>query len=188
MLPQAEVLSGINYPKRLATLTVQKVLKRVEVKAFLKEYYNGVSSLADRETYTFWEHYFHASPHKTHEEGWFLMRSRWMLYLEDKDTLNLLHGVPRAWLEQGKQINISCMATYYGPLFLNVQSDIDNGIISIWVKLDAPQERMPKTVNIRIPHPYMEKPKSVSTGIYCSEKETLAISDFSGTLNLRLEF
>ena len=59
-----------------------------------------MAGLADRETYTFWEHYFHASPHKTHEEGWFLMQTRWMLWLEDGDTLKLLPGVPRAWLEQ----------------------------------------------------------------------------------------
>ena len=37
--------------------------------AFLKAYYNPFAGLADRETYTFWEHYFHASPHKTHEEA-----------------------------------------------------------------------------------------------------------------------
>ena len=51
-------------------------LRRGERNAFLKEYYNNVSSLADRETYTFWEHYYQVSPHKTHEEAWFLMRSR----------------------------------------------------------------------------------------------------------------
>ena len=44
-------------------------LRRGEVKPFLKAYYNAVASLADRQTYTFWEHYFHASPHKTHEEA-----------------------------------------------------------------------------------------------------------------------
>jgi len=61
-------------------------LKRDEVKPFLKAYYNGFSSLADRETYTFWEHYFHASPHKTHEEAWFLMQTRWMLYMEFQES------------------------------------------------------------------------------------------------------
>ena len=41
-------------------------LRRGEVKAFLKAYYHGFAGLADRETYSWWEHYFHASPHKTH--------------------------------------------------------------------------------------------------------------------------
>ncbi|MAG35917.1 MAG: hypothetical protein CL878_06705, partial [Dehalococcoidia bacterium] len=54
-------------------------LKRGEVKAFLKAYYNGLASQADRETYTFPEglarthlHIERDSLHKTHEEGWFL--------------------------------------------------------------------------------------------------------------------
>ncbi len=51
-------------------------LLRSESKAFIRNYYNALTSLADRETYSFWEHYFHASPHKTHEEGCFLMESR----------------------------------------------------------------------------------------------------------------
>jgi len=55
-------------------------LRRGEVKAFLKSYYNSFVSLADRETFTFWEHYPGVgSPHKTHEEGWFLMQTQWML-------------------------------------------------------------------------------------------------------------
>jgi hypothetical protein len=51
------------------------------VKPFLKTYYNPFSALADRETYTFWEHLYKVSVHKTHEEAWFLMETRWMLYL-----------------------------------------------------------------------------------------------------------
>ena len=69
-------------------------LMRGETKAFLKAYYNTMASLADRETYTFWEHYFRASAHKTHEEAWFLMETRWMLYLERGKTLDLLAGIP----------------------------------------------------------------------------------------------
>src|SRR5207247_5081837 len=55
-------------------------LRRGETKAFLKAYYTGLASLADRETYSWWEHYFHVSPHKTHEESSFLLQTRWMLY------------------------------------------------------------------------------------------------------------
>ena len=46
---------------------------------FLQEFYSGCSSLSDREIYSFWEHFFCGSPHKLHEEAWFLMRCRWML-------------------------------------------------------------------------------------------------------------
>ena len=68
-------------------------LRRGETKAFLKDYYNSVAGLADRDTYTFWEHFFHQSPHKTHEEAWFLMQTRWMLYMEHGDTLEHWTGI-----------------------------------------------------------------------------------------------
>ena len=79
--------------------------------AFLSLYYHQIAALADRGTYTFWEHYFGASPHKTHEEGWFLMQTRWMLWLEHGETLNLQPAVPRAWLKDGKCIELERVAT-----------------------------------------------------------------------------
>ena len=80
-------------------------LRRGEVKPFLKSYYNTVAGLADRDTYTFWEHYFGASPHKTHEEAWFLMDSRWMLYMERGEGLDLLPGIPRDYLQAGATLS-----------------------------------------------------------------------------------
>src|SRR5690606_4286208 len=72
------------------------------VKPFLNTYYHTMAAHADRETYTFWEHLYRVSQHKTHEEAWFLMETRWMLYMEEGDTLSLLKTIPRAWMEDGK--------------------------------------------------------------------------------------
>jgi hypothetical protein len=163
-------------------------LKRGEVKAFLKEYYTNVSSLADRETYTFWEHYHHASPHKTHEEGWFLMRSRWMLYMEEGDTLNLLPGIPRVWLESGKQISIRGMMTYFGPLDMKVESDVSTGKIRVSVKVDSPSSRLPKKLAIRLPHPNMLKASGTSAGEYCSCSETITVDHFNGSIDFEVMF
>jgi len=163
-------------------------LKRGEVKAFLKEYYTNVSSLADRETYTFWEHYHHASPHKTHEEAWFLMRSRWMLYMEDGDTLNLLPGIPRAWLENGKQISVQGMMTYFGPLDLRVESDVSTGKIKVSVKIDAPASRLPKKLIIRLPHPDMLKASGTSAGEYCKGTETITVDNFKGSIDFDVRY
>lgn len=71
------------------------------VKPFLSTYYHTVAPHADRQTYTFWEHMYKLSAHKTHEEANFLMETRWMLYMEDADTLHLFrvapgHGSPTA--------------------------------------------------------------------------------------------
>jgi hypothetical protein len=50
-------------------------LRRGETKRFLKTYYNTLASLADRQTYSFWEHYYHERPHKTAELAQFLMQT-----------------------------------------------------------------------------------------------------------------
>ena len=114
-------------------------LKRGEVKAFLKTYYNQFTALQDRQTYTFWEHYFHVSQHKTHEEGWFLMQTRWVLWDEDHatETLRVLSMIPRAWLESGKAIKLEKCRSHFGPFSLNVQSKLSEGIIEATLQLLA---------------------------------------------------
>jgi len=159
-------------------------LKRGEVKPFLKAYYNGFTGLADRETYSFWEHFWHASPHKTHEEGWFLMQTRWMLYMEEGSKLKLLPGIPRAWLEDGKTIELLDVASYFGPITLQVESSLAKGVIK--VKVVCSSSRKPQTVWIRLPHPQGMHPKAVSGGIYVREEEAVQIDGYSGSVELEL--
>jgi hypothetical protein len=154
-------------------------LQRGEVKPFLKSYYNTVASLADRQTYTFWEHYFGASPHKTHEEGWFLMQSRWMLYSEHGNSLDLLPGIPRAWLAPGKVLKLESVATYFGPASLRVQSELTSNRITGEVTCNT--DRKPKVVFIRLPHPLGRKATRVEGGIYDAATERIRIDGFQGT-------
>jgi len=159
-------------------------LRRGEVKAFLKTYYNAFAGLADRETYTFWEHYFGASPHKTHEEGWFLMQTRWMLYLEEGDTLKLLPGVPRAWLVPGNHIRLQRVATYFGPVSLEVEAS--KSVIRATVECHSP--RRPAIIELRLPHPEERRPTRVTGGRYLPETETLRISGLRGRGGVSLHF
>jgi hypothetical protein len=161
-------------------------LKLGMVKPFLKTYYNTFSAVSDRETYTFWEHVFQVSAHKTHEEGWFLMETRWMLYLEEGKTLKLLSGIPRQWLENGKKIELTNVASYFGPVSLMVSSNIDNGFIE--ARVECKPERRPQRVMLRIPHPDGKKPVRVAGGTYDEKAETIEIKSFTGTSNIRLEF
>lgn len=161
-------------------------LRRGETKQFLKAYYNGFAGLADRETYSFWEHYFHVSPHKTHEEAWFLMQTRWMLYMEDGETLKLLRGVPRAWLEHGKRIELRDVASYFGPLSLVVTSKVDAGFIE--AEITCASDRRPEHVEIRLPHPLGKKAVSVEGGVYDAEREALTIEKFGGHARVRTVF
>jgi hypothetical protein len=161
-------------------------LRRGEVKPFLKAYYNTVASLADRQTYTFWEHYFHGSPHKTHEEAWFLMQTRWMLYMERGDTLQLLPGVPRAYFEDGKHIEIKRAASYFGPVSLQTESKLSEG--RIVATMECPLDRGLKRVELRLPHPAGRRPTSVAGGKYNPDTETVTVEPFSGHVEVILRF
>lgn len=126
-------------------------LKRGERKAFLKEYYTAFATLADRETYSFWEHYFLATPHKTHEQGWFLMRTRYMLYLERDNCLYLLSGIPEKWRKNGKKIVLKNAACLYGKFSLKVcfgksgtrvEFDGDFSNIPVYMSINGKFERL----------------------------------------------
>ncbi|MBT9137876.1 MAG: hypothetical protein DDT31_00418 [Syntrophomonadaceae bacterium] len=148
-------------------------IKRGEVKAFLKTYYNQLTALQDRETYTFWEHYYHCSEHKTHEQGWFLMQTRWMLYLEDGNDLLLLGAVPRKWLENGRKITLDGVKSYFGPLYLEVRSELEKGKIKVFFRCGS--DKLPDNVRIRLPHPDNRRAFKCSGGTYSPETEMLTL-------------
>ena len=159
-------------------------LKRDLVKPFLKTYYTTFSALADRETYSFWEHIYHVSPHKTHEEGWFLMETRWMLYMESGDTLKLLPGIPRAWLNDGEKIELKNVCSYFGPFDLTVNSNPENGFIEAELKSDP--ETSPGIVTVHLPHPQGLRPVKVIGGTFLDKTESVIIEPYSGSGTVRL--
>jgi hypothetical protein len=160
---------------------------RGEVKPFLKGYYNTFSALADRQTYTFWEHTYHVSPHKTHEESWFLMQTKAMLWREEGGALRLLPAVPRAWLEDGKKIELDNIATYFGRASLRVESRLKrDGTIRATV--ECPSARRPQVVELRLPHPQGRKPTAATGGRYDAHSETVRIENFRGKAAVTLRF
>lgn len=161
-------------------------LRRREAKRFLRAYYTMVASLADPETYTFWEHYFHASPHKTHEEAWFLMQTRWMLYLEDGDRLRLFPGTPRAWLAPEKQLRLRNVGTYFGALSAAATVSADGNQMT--VRLDMDPARLPASIEIRLPHPTGRRASSTSEGEYDADLEAVLIQTVSDHMELNVTF
>jgi len=155
-------------------------------KPFLETYYSTLAALADRETYTFWEHLYKLSPHKTHEEGWFLMETRWMLYMEDGNDLDLFKTIPRAWMADGKTILMDGIWSYFGPLRVEANSHVEAGFIE--ASVESIGERKPDTVRIRLPHPDCRKPTQVLGGIYDEETETVIVTDFNGKATVRLAY
>ena len=101
--------------------------------AFLSEFYGSFATLSDRETYSFWEHYFLATPHKTHEQAWFLMRVKDMLFFEKDDKLNLLWGVPDKWRKKGNRIFIKDAKCSFGKFDLEV---VFGDSVSVFINSD----------------------------------------------------
>ncbi|WP_391573170.1 hypothetical protein [Cohnella sp.] len=160
-------------------------LRRGETKPFLEAYYNSVSAMADRETYTFSEHLNERiSEHKTHEEAWFLMETRWMLYMEEGNTLKLLQGIPREWMEDGRTISVSDASSYFGRLSFRVEASAHR----IRITIDCPEYRHLQSVEVRLPHPRENRPLRVVGGDYDASSESIRIDRFAGYAEATLEF
>ena len=156
------------------------------VKPFLSTYYHTVAPHADRQTYTFWEHMYKLSAHKTHEEANFLMETRWMLYMEDADTLHLFRVAPRAWFADGERIDLEGVRSYFGRIDARVRSHVGEGYIEATVTCDP--ERKPSRLAVRLPHPQSKKPVRITGGRYAEPTGSVLIDDFDGEASIRLEY
>ncbi|MBQ6351966.1 MAG: hypothetical protein IJJ28_01695, partial [Lentisphaeria bacterium] len=158
-------------------------LRRGEVKLFLKTFYNQFTALQDRQSYTFWEHYYQLSQHKTHEEAWFLMQCRWMLAYEEGETLELCRALPRAYLEPGRRVAVRGLVTHWGKLDLEIVGSRDA------IDAHVAVERTPGRLALRLPHPEEKRPVRVAAGEGRYDRETETVY-FAGVrdIRVRLEF
>ncbi len=99
-------------------------LLRGERERFLNAFYSGLTALADRETFSFWEHLYQVSIHKTHEEGWALMQLRRMLWVENGNALHLLSGVPVKWFQEA--LSVTDGASYFGHFSFSLKPEGDH--------------------------------------------------------------
>jgi hypothetical protein len=161
-------------------------LRRGETKPFLQAWYATVAAMADRETFTFNEHLFPVTAHKTHEEAWFLMETRWMLYLEEGNTLRLLTGTPRAYFDPGATIEVQNAGTYFGTLSFRVRVSDDGRTTQVVVDCAGP--RRPATVTIRVPDPRSRRARNVTGGVYSADNETVRLDSFTGHAEITLSW
>lgn len=147
-------------------------LVRGEVKLFLQAFYRQMAAIQDRETYTFWEHYYMLSSHKTHEEGWFLMQTRWMFYLETGDDhLRLFAGAPRIWFAPGEKPGVTGAASTLGHLDFHAECET-SAIICRWR-----MERPIRCLEIRLPHPEGKTASAASVGTYDPATESVKLEN-----------
>ncbi len=87
----------------------------------------------------------------------FLLQLRYLLVqdwdMDDDgraDTLRLAFAIPRRWLEDGKRIVVTNVPTTFGPLSLNMHSELSQGRITAELSL-PPRPRTHTLIRFRVP-------------------------------------
>ena len=150
---------------------------RGEVKPYLSLFYTQLAAMQDRETYTFYEHYY-SKPFKGHEECWMLMQLRWMLFLEDGAVLNLCACAPRRWFAAGKTIELKNVRSKFGRLSFRIEST------DAEIRCEYSAENAPESIRIRLPHASHRKAVRWKGGVYEPAAETVVATGKSGTVTL----
>ena len=92
--------------------------------------------------------------------AWFeLYRNMLVNELGGKGTLFIGQAVPRAWLADGKRIEVKQAPTYYGPMSMTIRSHTATGTIQ--AEIQMPQRQKPRELLLRLRHPDGRKIKSV---------------------------
>ena len=103
-----------------------------------------------------------------------------------RPVLSILPGIPRAYLEDGKRIEIDGMKSYFGPIRVSVRSELAQR--RIVARVECRSDRGPRRVRLRLPHPQGVKAVAVRGGRYLSEAEAVLIEAFTGQADVTLEF
>jgi Tol biopolymer transport system component len=99
-----------------------------------------------------WGQYF--GPPST-DGAWFELYRRMLIHERDDGSLLLAQATPRAWLQDGKRIEVRHAPTYYGPLSMLIESRAAAGQIRATVDLGG--SRRPETLLVRLRHPAEER-------------------------------
>ncbi len=125
---------------------------RDDIKPFVRTYFNTLPSLLNMEVLSLQEHFSGVGAwNKTHETGYFLQQTRFMLLLERGDELWLNSLTTDQWLKQGMTIAIHRAPTLFGEAGFEIRSKVDEGVIE--ATIDPPVRTKPKALVLRLRHP-----------------------------------
>jgi hypothetical protein len=134
---------------------------RDDVKPFIRAYFNTLPSLLNLETLSLQEHFNGAGAwNKTHETGYFLQQTRFMLVMEHGDELYLAPLITSNWLKDGCVVAITNAPTRFGTLSYRITSSVDKGFIEALI--DSPTRNQLKQLVLRLRHPEGKQMKSVT--------------------------
>lgn len=145
-------LGGFSKVQPYYTRNPEIYAMRLEAKPFLRSYFNMLASLLNEETLWLWEHFNNtAAWNKTHETGYFLQQTRFMLAMERDNELHLAPLVPSYWLKDGKTIAVENMPTRFGTVSYRIRSQVTQKTMEAEVTLSKALQ--PFTVYLHLRHP-----------------------------------
>jgi hypothetical protein len=105
-----------------------------------------------------WGQYF--CPPST-DGAWFeLYRNMLLNELHDERTLFVGQAIPRAWLADGKRVEVERAPTYFGPVDFHIESAAEQG--RLMARVEFLSDRRPGTLLVRLRHPERKPLRSVT--------------------------
>jgi hypothetical protein len=153
-------LGGFSKVQPYYTRIAEIYAQRDDVKPFIRTYFNSLASLLNTENLSLWEHFANiAAWNKTHETGWFLSQTRYMLVMERGEELWLAPFVTDRWMKDGLSVSVQNAPTRFGPVSYTITSVVNNGIIE--AVIDPPTRSTPSRIVLRLRHPEAKPIQSV---------------------------
>jgi hypothetical protein len=136
-------------------------LLRDEPEAAIRAFYSMMSSAFSHTALEpvehRWTHGQYFGPPST-DGAWFELYRHMLVHERDGDVLALAQATPRAWLQDGKTIELERVPTYYGPVSLTMT----NKAGELRADVRMAQASKPKTLLIRFRHPEKKSMRSVT--------------------------
>jgi hypothetical protein len=126
------------------------LLEQGRVEEFLRMFYTILAADVSHQALTTCEWRNNTQPH-VHSISSLIHMLRMMMVQERDGGLYLLQGTPRRWLEDGRDIDIRELPTWYGPLSLHTVSQVGSG--SVRLRLTVPERlgSVPIHLKLRLP-------------------------------------
>lgn len=127
----------------------------------------------------------------------FLTALRLMLVQEVTDAAHVPHGLrlgfstPRAWLADGKRIDVRDAPTSFGAVSYRIESELSTNRISATV--DLPSREQPESVQLRLRAPHPERMLWVKVNgrqydAFDPDSETIDLTGLTGTLDIEVHY
>jgi len=154
-------LGGFSKVQPYYTRNAEIYALRDEAKPFIRSYFNTLAAMVNPEVLTLWEHFRHSGAwDKTHETGYFLQQTRFMLVMEHGEELRLAPLVTTNWLQHGMTIAVTNAPTKFGLVSFRITSRLAERRIE--AAIVPPSRHAPKAILLRLRHPEAKPLRSVT--------------------------